>query len=98
MGLALSSYPVAVERSFVNRAQAVERTLATLRFFRNAPQGPMLDATGYRWQGYNEALILYVLGLSSPTYPLPETSYRAWTSAYRWKKLPASGPSVGVRR
>ena len=48
VGLALSSYPVAVERSFVARAQAVERTLATLRFFWNAPQGPMPDATGHR--------------------------------------------------
>jgi hypothetical protein len=48
VGLALSSYPVAVERSFVARAQAVERTLATLRFFWKAPQGPMPDATGYR--------------------------------------------------
>jgi hypothetical protein len=173
VGLALSSYPVAVERSFVTRAQAVERTLATLRFFWNAPHGPMPDATGYRgffyhfldvttgwrawrselstidttiliagaltaaayfdqetdgegevrrladalyrrvdwqwarnghaavshgwkpetgflryhWQGYSEALILYVLGLGSPTYPLPEKSYRAWTSTYRWKRL-----------
>ena len=41
----------------------------------------------YRWQGYNEALILYVLGLGSPTHPLPEKSYPAWTSTYRWKKL-----------
>ena len=41
----------------------------------------------YRWQGYNEALILYVLGLGSPTHPLPTASYRAWTSTYRWKKL-----------
>ena len=48
VGLALSSYPVAVERSFVSRAQAVERTLTTLRFFWNAPHGPMRDATGHR--------------------------------------------------
>ena len=41
----------------------------------------------YRWEGYNEALILYVLGLGSPTHPLPEKSYLAWTSTYRWKKL-----------
>jgi hypothetical protein len=41
----------------------------------------------YRWQGYNEALILYVLGLGSPTYPLSAKSYPAWTSTYRWKKL-----------
>ena len=40
-----------------------------------------------RWQGYNEALILYVLGLGSPTHPLPEKSYPAWTSTYRWRKL-----------
>lgn len=41
----------------------------------------------YRWQGYNEALLLYMLGLSSPTYPLPEKSYPAWTRTYKWKKL-----------
>src|SRR5688500_9089828 len=41
----------------------------------------------YRWQGYNEALLLYVLGLGSPTHPLPATSYSAWTSTYRWKRL-----------
>ncbi|HCX30008.1 MAG TPA: hypothetical protein DHU55_09615, partial [Blastocatellia bacterium] len=41
----------------------------------------------YRWQGYNEALILYVLGLASPTHPLPEKSYPAWTKTYKWKKL-----------
>ena len=41
----------------------------------------------YRWTGYSEALILYVLGLASPTYPLPEESYGAWTRTYKWKKL-----------
>ena len=41
----------------------------------------------YRWQGYNEALILYVLGLASPTHPLPARSYPAWTRTYKWKKL-----------
>jgi hypothetical protein len=41
----------------------------------------------YRWQGYNEALILYVLGLASPTHPLPEKSYRAWTRTYKWRSL-----------
>src|SRR5687768_10164626 len=173
VGFALASYPVAVERSFLSRAQAVERTLATLRFFWKAPQGPQPDATGHQgffyhfldvttgrrawecelstidtpilvagaltaaayfdqatdderelrkladslyrrvdwrwaqngkatvsqgwtpeagferhhWQGYNEALILYVLGLGSPSKPLPEKSYGAWTATYRWKKL-----------
>src|SRR5688572_20337323 len=173
VGFALASYPVAVERSFVPRTRAVERTLATLRFFWNAPHGSAPDASGHRgffyhfldvttgrrawrcelstidtailiagtltaaayfdqetaderevrkladslyrrvdwrwaqnrkatvshgwkpetgfqrhrWQGYNEALILYVLGLGSPTHPLSEKSYPAWTSTYRWKKL-----------
>ena len=41
----------------------------------------------YRWEGYDEALLLYVLGLGSPTYPLPEESYAAWTSTYVWKKI-----------
>ena len=41
----------------------------------------------YRWEGYNEALILYVLGLASPTHPLPKESYHAWTSTYEWRSL-----------
>ena len=45
-GLALASYPVAVERRF-SRATAAERTLTTLRFLWNSPQGPENDATGY---------------------------------------------------
>ncbi len=170
-GLALACYPVSVERGFMPRAAAVQRTLVTLRFFWNSPQGPEAEATGYqgfyyhfldmqtgrrawqcelstvdtafllsgaltaavyfsadsadeaeirwlgdalyrranwqwaqnggdtvthgwkpesgflphRWQGYDEALLLYVLGLGSPTYPLPERSYAAWASTYRWE-------------
>lgn len=41
----------------------------------------------YRWRGYDEALLLYVLGLGSPTHPLPPRSYSAWTSTYRWKTI-----------
>ena len=41
----------------------------------------------YRWEGFNEALLLYVLGLGSPMHALPEESYLAWTSTYRWKTL-----------
>ena len=47
-GFALAAYPVAVERGFMRRAAAVERTLTTLRFFWNSPQGPEPDATGYQ--------------------------------------------------
>ena len=41
----------------------------------------------YRWEGYDEAMLLYVLGLGSPTYPLNQSSYAAWTSSYQWKTL-----------
>jgi len=41
----------------------------------------------HRWVGYDEALLLYVLGLGSPTYPLPAESYPAWLSSYAWKTI-----------
>jgi hypothetical protein len=173
VGLALSAYPVGVERSLLSRAEAIERTVTTLRFFRSSPQGMGPEATGYkgfyyhfldmqtgkrvwecelstvdsalllagmlcaaayfqgdssdeheirtladelyrradwrwaqdgeatvthgwkpesgflpyRWQGYDEALLLYLLGLGSPTYSLPEESYAAWCSTYQWRKV-----------
>lgn len=173
IGLALSSYPIGVERGFITRAQAIQRTLATLRFFHTSVQSTDPDATGYkgfyyhfldmiggkrvwrcelstvdsaillagmltaaayftdstadeyeireladalylrtdwkwaqnggvtvthgwkpesgflpyRWQGYDEALFLYVLGLGSPTYPLPRESYAQWTSTYLWREI-----------
>jgi len=173
VGLALASYTVAVEREFMTRAEAIERTLTTLRFFWESPQGKGIDAIGYqgffyhfldmktgrragksevstidttfflagalacaayftkdtddekeirtladalyrradwlwalngeaklsmgwkpesgflkyRWEGYSEALLLYALGLGSPTFPLPEKSYAAFTKSYKWKKL-----------
>ncbi len=46
-GLALASYPVAVERGFITRDSAIETVLTTLRFFWNSLQGPEPDATGY---------------------------------------------------
>jgi hypothetical protein len=48
------------------------------------PEGGFLAS---RWQGYNEALVLYALGLGSPTHPLPEESYAAWTATYEWRKV-----------
>ena len=173
VGMALAADPVGVERGFLNRAQAVRRTLTTLRFFWRSPQGTQPDATGYRgfyyhfldlksgrrahrselstvdtallmagiltaaayfqedtkeeveirkladalyrrvdwrwalnrratvthgwkpgrgflkyrWEGYDEALMLYVLGLGSSTFPLPKESYDAWLSTYAWRKI-----------
>ena len=173
VGFALTSYPIAVERGYMTRTEAVKRSLSSLRFFHDGPQGKGKDAIGnrgfyyhfldmktgrrvwkseistidttyliagalsasmyfsrdtkdereirklaetlysradwhwalnrgltvthgwkpekgfikYRWTGYSEALILYVLGLASPSFPLPEESYRAWSRTYKWKKL-----------
>src|SRR6266550_9279586 len=49
VGFALTAYPIGVEHGWITRAQAADRTLATLRFFWTAPQdsaGP--NTTGYR--------------------------------------------------
>ncbi len=41
----------------------------------------------WRWEGYDEALLVYILGLGSPSHPLPEESYAAWASTYEWKSV-----------
>ena len=173
VGFALSAYVVGVERGWIERADAVERTLKVLRFFWSSDQSGHPDATGYRgfyfhfldigsgqrtwqselslidsallvagmltaaayfiadsaaevelreladalyrrvdwrwaqhdgtcvthgwkpecgflnygWEGYSEALLLYVLGLGSPTHALTEASFEAWTVTYQWENL-----------
>lgn len=173
VGFALAAYPVGVERAWISRISAIDRTLAALRFFNNAPQATGSDMTGhkgffyhfldmttgrragrcelstvdtgfllagmlaaaayfdrdskyeqqirtladalyrradwqwacnggatithgwtpeggflpYRWEGYDEASLLYVLALGSPTHPLAAESYLAWTSTYQWKEI-----------
>ncbi len=48
-GFALTAYPIGVERGWVDRGAALERTLATLRFFWNAPQGDAASGvTGHK--------------------------------------------------
>jgi hypothetical protein len=39
----------------------------------------------YDWGGYNEAMILYLLALGSPTFPLNPEAWTAWTSSYAWQ-------------
>jgi hypothetical protein len=41
----------------------------------------------YGWEGYNEATLLYVLAIGSPTHPLPEISFERWTFTYQWENL-----------
>jgi hypothetical protein len=173
VGFALSAYPVGVERGWIERADAVERILAALRFFSKSDQGGTTTASGHRgfyfhfldmetglrvwqselssidtalliagmltaalyfdgesavetelrqladamyrrvewrwaqraggamsqgwkpecgflhygWDGYNEALLLYILGLGSPTHPLTDASFEAWTLTYQWENI-----------
>ena len=175
VGFALSCYPVGVRNGWLPRAEAVARTLATLRFFSNSEQSEQPGATGYKgffyhfldmktgkrvwqcelslvdttllmagvliagsyfdgdgeeaeiraladalyrrvdwrwaqygtetvsqgwkpecgflhygWEGYNEATILYVLGLGSPTLPLTPSGYKSWGLTYQWENLTGS--------
>ncbi|WP_425276965.1 glucoamylase family protein [Spirosoma oryzicola] len=49
VGFGLTSYLVGVERGYITRAQAAERTLKTLRFFANAPQSEKASGiAGYK--------------------------------------------------
>ena len=170
VGFALTAYGVGVERGYVTRKQAVERTLATLHFFHDAKQGDDEDdVTGYHgffyhfldmqtgkrhargvelssvdttlllggvlfaqsyfdrnskdekeirqladaiyrrvdwtwmqprsplismgwtpggkfipadWKGYNEGMLVYVLALGSPTHPVADDAWTAWTKTY----------------
>lgn len=45
------------------------------------PERGFLDAS---WQGYNEAMILLVLAMGSPTHPIPADSWQNWSSTYQW--------------
>jgi hypothetical protein len=39
----------------------------------------------YDWGGYNEAMILYLLALGSPTSPISPEAWTTWTSSYAWQ-------------
>ncbi|HEY4066084.1 MAG TPA: glucoamylase family protein [Burkholderiaceae bacterium] len=41
----------------------------------------------FHWEGYDEALILYLLALGSPTHPIAPECYAAWCSTYEWKEI-----------
>ncbi|MEX0981090.1 MAG: glucoamylase family protein [Bacteroidales bacterium] len=38
-----------------------------------------------KWNGYNEAMILVLLGLGSPTHPIPDTAWNSWCKGYQWE-------------
>ena len=36
------------------------------------------------WWGYNEAMILYILALGSPTHPVSPLAWSSWVGGYNW--------------
>ncbi|HEV8439598.1 MAG TPA: glucoamylase family protein [Methylomirabilota bacterium] len=43
----------------------------------------------YDWRGYNEAMLVYLLALGSPTFPVAADAWTEWTSTYdkSWRSL-----------
>ncbi|UZW63101.1 glucoamylase family protein [Lysobacter enzymogenes] len=170
VGFALTAYPIGIERGWVSRTQAVDRTLTTLKFLRDLPAGPQASGKGsykgfyyhfldmqkgerydswvelssvdtgllmmgvlfaqsyydrddarekeireiadtlykrvdwqwlqqnkplismgwfpesgfikHDWMGYNEAMLLYVLALGSPSHPVEPEAWTVWTRTY----------------
>jgi hypothetical protein len=53
----------------------------------NAVSMGWLPTSGFlsgNWIGYDEGMILYLLGLGAATNPLPTSSWSRWTSRYTW--------------
>jgi hypothetical protein len=46
---------------------------------------PECGFLNYGWDGYDEAIALYVLALGSPTHPLTDAAFDAWTMTYQWE-------------
>jgi hypothetical protein len=56
----------------------------------------------YDWRGYNEAMLVYILALGSPTYPVDEEAWQQWTQTYKYswgefgrQELLSFGPLFG---
>jgi hypothetical protein len=39
------------------------------------------------WYGYNEAMVLLVMAIGSPTHPIPPSAWDVWTSTYEYDKF-----------
>jgi hypothetical protein len=48
------------------------------------PEGGFLP---WHWEGYDEAMILYVLALGSPTFALPPQAWEQWLSTCAWQEV-----------
>jgi hypothetical protein len=36
------------------------------------------------WKGYNEAMVLIIMAMGSPTHPIPSSCWDVWTQNYNW--------------
>lgn len=43
----------------------------------------------FDWRGYNEAMLVYILAMGSPTYAVDETAWQGWVETYKrsWGKF-----------
>jgi len=46
------------------------------------PEKGFLDA---KWAGYNEAMILVIMALGSPTHPIHDSAWTSWCKPYNWQ-------------
>ena len=46
---------------------------------------PELGFLSARWIGYNEAMMLYLLGIGASSNPLPAARWAGWTRGYEWR-------------
>lgn len=68
-----------------------DRGLMHMRWDPNLPPGDEFkcprpgspDLVDCYWEGYNEAMILYLLAIGSPTHPIPATSWISWAESYQ---------------
>ena len=45
------------------------------------PEGGFIPS---RWNGYNEAMILVIMAMGSPTHPIPADAWAKWCETYEW--------------
>ena len=78
-----------VEREIRDAAETLYRRAEWTFFHERAPlvsMGWTPEAGLHDWDytGYNEAMLLYVLALGSPTHPIDASAWDAYTKTYRW--------------
>jgi hypothetical protein len=87
-------------REYFDRNAAEEREIRDLAdaLYRRVewswmqPRPPLISMSWYPergfgdhdYRGYNEAMLLYVLALGSPTHPIDPAAWDAYTSTYKW--------------